>query len=77
MDYDGASSQAMMTREEAEEAVDAELRMRKLTKPMTRLELLRFCQKMHARLQPQSTGVSLSDIHFWTENWQIMWLRSN
>jgi hypothetical protein len=57
----------MMTRAEAQSAVEASLRARGMTKRMTPVELLQFCQRMHARLLFTSKGDRMSDIRQWAE----------
>jgi len=65
----------MLTREEARVAVHAELRSRKLTKPLGSADLLAFCKEMHGRLEFRTQGKALSDIAVWTEKWEALWLR--
>jgi hypothetical protein len=60
----------MITRELAKRAVEAELRSRNLTKPMTRIEMSRFCQEMHERLKFESYNDLLVDIRIWADRWQ-------
>ncbi len=65
----------MMTREEARVAVHAELRRRRLTKPLGSADLLAFCQEMDRRLAFRTPGNPLSDIKVWAEKWEALWLR--
>jgi hypothetical protein len=44
----------MMTKDEARRALEAELRSRKLAKPMTLEELNVFCEEMYKRLEFKS-----------------------
>jgi hypothetical protein len=52
----------MMTKDEARHAVEAELRSRKLTKPMTLEQLNVFCEEMYKRLEFKSETERLADI---------------
>jgi hypothetical protein len=65
----------MMTKEEAKVAVHAELRSRKLTKPLGTADLLIFCKEMRGRLEFRTQGEALSDIKAWIEKWEALWLR--
>lgn len=65
----------MMTKEEAKVAVHAELRSRKLTKPLGTADLLIFCKEMRGRLEFRTQSEALSDIEAWTEKWEALWLR--
>jgi hypothetical protein len=67
----------MMTRAEAQSAVEASLRARKPTRRMTPVEMLQFCQRMHASLHFRSKGDRMLHIRKWAEGWESMWLRSN
>jgi hypothetical protein len=67
----------MMTKDEAKRAVEAELRSRKLTKPMTLDQLNVFCGQMYKRLQFKSESERLADIIKWAEGWQSKNLPSN
>jgi hypothetical protein len=60
----------MMTRAEAQSAVETSLRARQPTKRMTATEMLEFCHRMHARLQFRSKGDRLADIRRWAERWE-------
>jgi hypothetical protein len=63
-----------MTKDQARAAIVAALRARKLTKPMTPVGMLTFCQEMHGHLQFRSRD-PMQDIRGWAERWQAMWLR--
>ena len=67
----------MITKKEAQEAVEVELRSLKLTKQMTPAEMIQFCQKMYSRLQFRTKGDRFSVIRNWAEAWQKCWLPSN
>jgi hypothetical protein len=67
----------MMTQAEAQSAVEASLRARNPTKRMTPVEMLQFCQRMHASLHFRSKGDRLLHIRKWAERWESTWLRSN
>jgi hypothetical protein len=67
---------AMMTKDEARRAVEAELQSRRLTKPMTLDQLNVFCGEMYKRLHFESKSERLSDILKWAEDWQSKNLRS-
>jgi hypothetical protein len=60
----------MMTKEQAKSIVEAELRLLKLTKPMTTEEMTSFCQEMYKRLQFKSANERLADIRLWADQWQ-------
>ena len=60
----------MMTKDEARRAVEAELRSRKLTTPMTLEQLNVFCEEMYKRLEFKSRSERLVDILKWAEGWQ-------
>jgi hypothetical protein len=60
----------MMTKDEAKRALEAELRSRKLGKPMTLAELNVFCEEMYKRLQFRSHSERLADILKWAKAWQ-------
>ena len=60
----------MMTKEQAKSMVEAELRLLKLTKPMTTEEMTSFCQEMYKRLQFKSANERLADIRLWADQWQ-------
>ena len=60
----------MMTKHEARRALEAELRSRKLTKPMTLEQLNVFCEEMYKRLEFKSESERLADIIKWAEGWQ-------
>jgi hypothetical protein len=60
----------MMTKDEARRALEAELRSRKLVKPMTLEELNVFCEEMYKRLEFKSDRERLVDILKWAEGWQ-------
>ena len=60
----------MMTKDEARRALEAELRSRKLVKPMTLEELNVFCEEMYKRLEFKSHRERLVDILKWAEGWQ-------
>jgi hypothetical protein len=60
----------MLTRAEAQSAVEASLCARQPTKRMTATEMLEFCHRMHARLFFRSKGDRLSDIRQWVERWE-------
>jgi hypothetical protein len=59
-----------MTKVEAKRAIEAELRSRKLTKPMTLEQLNVFCEEMYKRLEFKSESERLADIIKWAEGWQ-------
>ena len=59
----------MMTNE-ARHTVEAELRSRKLAKPMTLEQLNVFCEEMYKRLEFKSESERLADIIKWAEGWQ-------
>jgi hypothetical protein len=61
---------AMMTKDEARRALEAELRLRKLPKPMTIEELNAFCEEMYKRLEFKSHSERLADILRWAKAWQ-------
>jgi len=65
----------MMTKEEARVAVHAELRGRKLTKPLGSADLAIFCKEMGKRLEFRTQTEALSDIKGWAEKWEALWLR--
>jgi hypothetical protein len=65
----------MLTRAEAQSVVEASLRAREPTEPMTPKQMLRFCQSMHAVLPFESKGDPMSDIRKWAERWESMWFR--
>jgi UDP-glucose 4-epimerase len=67
----------MMTKDEARRAVEAELRSRKLTTPMTLEQLNAFCEEMYKQLQFRSKTERLTDILKWAEDWQAKNLRSS
>lgn len=67
----------MITRAEAQSAVEASLRAREPTKRMRPTEMLRFCRRMHAGLPFRSKGDPLSDIRQWAERWESMWFLSH
>jgi hypothetical protein len=52
----------MMTTEDAKRAVEAELHSRKLTKPMTLVEMTDFCQEMYKRPEFQSDSERMADV---------------
>jgi hypothetical protein len=58
------------TKVEAKRAIEAELRSRKLTKPMTLEQLNVFCEEMYKRLEFKSESERLADIIKWAEGWQ-------
>ena len=60
----------MMTNDEARRALEAELRSRKLVKPMTLEELNVFCEEMYKRLEFKSHSERLTDILKWADDWQ-------
>jgi hypothetical protein len=60
----------MMTKDEARRALEAELRSRKLVKPMTLEELNAFCEEMYKQLKFKSHSERLVDILKWAEAWQ-------
>ena len=60
----------MMTKDEARHTVEAELRSRKLTKPMTLEQLNVFFEEMYKRLEFKSESERLADIIKWAEGWQ-------
>ena len=60
----------MMTKDEARHTVEAELRSRNLTKPMTLEQLNVFCEEMYKRLEFKSESERLADIIKWAEGWQ-------
>jgi hypothetical protein len=57
----------MMTKDEARRAVEAELRSRKLTTPMTLEQLNVFCEEMYKKLQFRSKTERLTDILKWAD----------
>jgi len=61
---------ATVTRDEARRALEAELRSRKLVKPMTLEELNVFCEEMYKRLEFKSHSERLAGILKWAEGWQ-------
>jgi hypothetical protein len=67
----------MMTKDEARRAVEAELRSRKLTTPMTLEQLNVFCEEMYKKLQFRSKIERLTDILKWAEDWQAKNLRQS
>jgi hypothetical protein len=67
----------MMTKDEARRALEAELRLRKLAKPMTLEQLNVFCEEMYKRLEFKSESERLADIIKWAEGWQSKNLPSN
>jgi hypothetical protein len=67
----------MMTKDDARRALEAELRSRGLTKPMTLEELNVFCEEMYKRLEFKSENERLADILKWAESWQSENLPSN
>ena len=52
----------MMTTEDAKRAVEAELHSRKLTKPMTLVEMTDFCQEMYKLPGFKSDGERMADV---------------
>jgi hypothetical protein len=60
----------MMTKDDAKRAVEAELQSRKLTKPMTVVQMTDFCQEMYKRLEFKSHSERLADIRKWADAWQ-------
>jgi hypothetical protein len=60
----------MMTKDEARRALEAELRLRKLAKPMTIEELNAFCEQMYKQLEFKSDSERLADILKWAKAWQ-------
>jgi hypothetical protein len=60
----------MMTKDEARRALEAELRSRKLAKPMMLEQLNVFCEEMYKRLEFKSETERLADILKWAEDWQ-------
>jgi hypothetical protein len=60
----------MMTTDEARRALEAELRSRKLVKPMALEELNVFCEEMYKRLEFKSHSERLVDILKWAKAWQ-------
>jgi hypothetical protein len=64
-----------MTKDEAQRAVEAELAALNPKTPMSPVEMLKFCQKMYARLDFKSKRADrLSEIRNWAERWEAMWL---
>jgi hypothetical protein len=61
----------MLTRAEAQSAVEASLRARGSTKRMTPAEMRQFCQRLHARSRFSSKGDPMSDIRQWVERWEV------
>jgi hypothetical protein len=66
----------MVTKDEARLALEAELRSRKLMKPMTLEQLNVFCEEMYKRPEFKSESERLADIIKWAEGWQSKNLRS-
>jgi hypothetical protein len=60
----------MMIKDETRRALEAELRSRKLVKPMTLEELNVFCEEMYKRLEFKSHSERLADILKWAKAWQ-------
>jgi hypothetical protein len=60
----------MMTKDEARRAVEAELRSRKLAKPMPIEELNVFWEEMYKRLELKSHSERLADILKWDKAWE-------
>ena len=60
----------MMTKDEARRALEAELRSRKLAKPMMLEQLNVFCEEMYKQLEFKSENERLADILKWAEDWQ-------
>jgi len=60
----------MRTKDEARRALEAELRSRKLAKPMTLEQLNVFCEEMYKQLEFKSESERLADILKWAEGWQ-------
>jgi hypothetical protein len=60
----------MMTKDEARRGLEAELRSRKLVKPMTLEDLNVFCEEMYKRLEFKSHSERLADILKWARAWQ-------
>jgi len=60
----------MRTKDEARRALEAELRSRKLAKPMTLEQLNVFCEEMYKQLEFKSETERLADILKWAEDWQ-------
>ena len=55
----------MRTKDEARRALEAELRSRKLAKPMTLEQLNVFCEEMYKQLEFKSETERLADILKW------------
>jgi hypothetical protein len=64
-----------MTDDEAKGEVEKKLRKQQLTKPMTEMEMTRFCQAMLRYLELH-TESALTDIRGWAESWQAIWFRT-
>jgi hypothetical protein len=64
-----------MKHDEAKGFVEGELRKQQMTKPMTEMEMTRFCDAMLRYLELPSKN-ALSDIRGWTESWQATWFRT-
>ena len=65
----------MMTKDEARRALGAELRSRKLAKPMTIEELNVFVRRCTNQLEIKSHNERLADILKWAKAWQSKNLR--
>jgi hypothetical protein len=66
----------MMTKEQAKDVVEAELRSLNLTRPMMTEEMTTFCQGMYKRLQFKSPNERLADIRQWADDWQSTTFRN-
>ena len=66
----------MMTKEQAKDVVEAELRSLNLSKPMMTEEMTSFCQGMYRRLQFKSPNERLADIRRWADDWQAATFRN-
>ena len=65
-----------MTKEQAKDVVEAELRSLNLTRPMMTGEMTTFCQGMYKRLQFKSPNERLADIRQWADDWQSTTFRN-
>ena len=66
-----------MTREQAKDVVETELRALNLTKPMMADEMTSFCRAMYKRLQFKSPNERLADIRQWADDWQSTTFRNS
>ena len=66
---------AMMTKNEARAAIEAQLFAMKLTRPLTPVKKLAFCALADRHLGHRSPDAGrMEEIQAWVESWQSLWL---